>query len=64
MQKQAYDQYLQRYGKRNSGQGQAIGSLAGMGIGALLAAPTGGMSLGAGAMLGGMMGGAGGSFFG
>lgn len=63
MQRQAYDDYLRRYGKRSSGLGQGIGSLAGMGLGALLAAPTGGMSIAAGAMLGGMGGGTAGSLF-
>ncbi len=63
MQKQAYDQYLSRYGKRQSGMGGGIGSLAGMGLGALLAAPTGGMSIPMGAMLGSSAGGAGGSLF-
>lgn len=61
MQKSAYDDYLRKYGKRNTGSMSGIGSLAGMGIGAILAAPTGGMSIPAGAMLGGMMGGSGGS---
>ena len=62
-QKSAYDQYLSRYGKRSSGLGRGIGSLAGMGLGALLAAPTGGMSLGVGAMLGGTAGGTFGGLF-
>lgn len=58
MQKQSYDDYLRRYGKRSSGMGQGIGSLVGMGLGAAFAAPTGGMSLAGGAMLGGAAGGA------
>ena len=41
----------------------SIGSMAGMAIGGLLAAPTGGMSLAAGAALGGSFGGAAGSMF-
>lgn len=63
MQKQAYDQYLQRYGKRSSGMGKGMGSLLGMGLGAALAVPTGGVTVAGGAMLGGMGGGAFGSFF-
>lgn len=50
-------------GGRRSSMGSAIGPLAGMGIGALLAAPTGGMSIPMGAMLGGSMGSAGGGAF-
>ncbi len=61
IQKQAYDQYLKSFGKRSSGNMGAIGSLAGMGIGAAFAAPTGGMSIPVGAMLGSSIGGAGGS---
>ena len=45
---------------KKSGWG-SIGSMAGFAIGALLAAPTGGMSLMAGGMIGGAIGGAGGS---
>lgn len=63
MQQRAYDQYVQNQGRRKGFLGQGIGSLVGMGAGALLALPTGGMSVGAGAMLGGMMGGSGGSLF-
>lgn len=63
MQRSAYEDYLRRFGKRNSSLG-GIGSLAGMGLGALLAAPTGGMSVLGGAMLGGQIGGAGGSLLG
>jgi hypothetical protein len=58
MQKNAYEDYLKRYGKKSSGMGAGIGSLAGMAIGGLLAAPTGGMSIPMGAALGGMGGGA------
>lgn len=59
IQKQAYDQYLQRYGKRSSGGGigSLIGTGLGAGLGALFAAPTGGLSIGAGAALGGSIGG-------
>jgi hypothetical protein len=49
------------YGNQQSGAGSAIGGLAGMaagaGIGALLAAPTGGMSLTTGALVGAGVGG-------
>lgn len=62
IQKRSYDDYLKRYGKRSSGFG-SMGSLAGMGIGAALAAPTGGMSIPMGAMLGSAIGGGGGSLF-
>ena len=40
-----------------AGAAPAVGSAAGLGIGALLAAPTGGMSIPAGAALGGAIGG-------
>lgn len=43
-----------------AGRGGAFGTLAGLGIGALLAAPTGGLSLLEGAAIGGIAGGAGG----
>jgi len=61
-QKSAYDEYLRNYGRRkkSTGLGSGIGSLAGMGLGALLALPTGGVSVPVGAMLGGTMGSAGG----
>jgi hypothetical protein len=63
MQKQAYDEYLRRYGKRSGGMG-GIGTLAGMGIGALGAGlVTGGMGAPAGAALGGSIGGGAGSTF-
>lgn len=62
MQKQAYDEYLQRYGKKSSGQG--IGSLAGGLIGGGLGAYFGGpVGLQAGYTAGSGIGGAGGSFF-
>lgn len=64
MQKQAYDDYLSRYGKRSNGMGTGIGSLAGAGLGAILAGSvTGGMGAGQGAMLGSQLGGAAGNFF-
>ncbi len=62
-QAQAYNQYLAKYGKRSGGMGAGAGSLLGMGLGALLAAPTGGLSIPAGAMLGGAGGGAAGGLF-
>jgi len=63
MQKSAYEDYLRRYGKRQS-NGAGIGTLVGAGIGALGAGlMTGGMGAGQGAMLGSQLGGAGGSFF-
>lgn len=39
MQKQAYEDYLRRYGKRNSGLGSMIGGLVGLGAGALTKNP-------------------------
>ncbi len=66
MQKQAYDQYLSRYGKRSSGQGigQLAGTALGAGLGAGFAGPGGGVA-GAqlGATIGGSTGGGIGSFF-
>lgn len=63
MQKQAYDQYLSRYGKRSSGQG--IGSLAGGGLGAGLGAYFGGPAgAQAGYSAGSAFGGAAGSTWG
>jgi len=47
----------------SQGQGGALGSMGGMALGAALAAPTGGMSIPMGAMLGGAGGGAFGSMF-
>jgi hypothetical protein len=62
--KRAYDEYIRNYGRRKkSGLMGGVGALAGAGLGALLAVPTGGMSIGAGAMLGSTLGGAGGSMF-
>ena len=63
IQKSAYEDYLRRYGKRQGSSMSGIGSLAGLGLGALLAAPTGGMSIPAGAALGGTAGGVGGSIW-
>lgn len=66
---QMIDTQMQRYNAKlgrtqarsaaGAGAWQGFGQLAGMGIGAALAAPTGGMSMLAGAQLGGMIGGAG-----
>ncbi len=62
----AYQQYLQKMGRRSgsSGMGSGIGTLLGTGLGAALAAPTGGMSIPMGAMLGGSLGGSAGGMFG
>lgn len=51
----AYQQALQKQ-QQQQGLFGSLGTLGGAGLGALLAAPTGGMSLGMGAMLGGMGG--------
>lgn len=51
MQKQAYDDYLSRYGKRSGGIGSMIGGAVGTGLGAYFGGPTGAMvgnSLGSG----------------
>lgn len=55
MQKQAYDQYLQRYGKRNSvGMGALQGGMSGAGTGAMVGGPWGALIGGVGgAALGG-----------
>jgi hypothetical protein len=63
-QRRAYEDYLRNNGvRKQKGLGSGLGSFAGMGLGALLAAPTGGMSILAGATLGGAMGGVGGGLF-
>ena len=49
---------------RKDKMNKSIASMVGMGIGALAALPTGGMSVGAGAILGGIGGGAGADAFG
>lgn len=59
-----YENYLKRYGKKSTFPSGAAGSLLGTGLGALLAAPTGGMSVLAGGLLGGSLGGSAGSLFG
>lgn len=53
MQKQMYDDYLRRYGKRSSGIGGFLGGVAGAGLGAWLGGPGGRM---AGAQLGSSLG--------
>lgn len=58
-----YANWMGRQRGGQSGMGRGVGSLAGMGIGALLAAPTGGMSIPMGAMLGGGFGGGAGGLF-
>ena len=70
---QIYNAYVQRMMAQtpevfytpggSSGAGGTAGQLGGMALGALLAAPTGGMSIPMGAMLGGSAGSAFGSFF-
>lgn len=66
MQKQAYDQYLQRYGKRNTAQGigSLAGGLVGSGLGMYLGGP-GGRAAGGqlGYAMGSGFGGGAGSFF-
>ena len=64
-QARVYEEYLRNNGRRKSTGGLfgGAGGLVGMGLGALLAAPTGGMSIPMGASLGGMLGGTGGSLF-
>lgn len=51
----AYQQAVEKYNQSKSGLG-ALGGLGGAALGALLALPTGGMSLGMGALLGGLGG--------
>lgn len=64
IQKQAYDNYLRRYGKRGNGIGSGIGTALGAGIGALGAGlATGGLGAGEGAMLGANVGGSFGKMF-
>ena len=58
---QAMNQYN---ATKNAGMGSGVGSLVGAGLGALLAIPTGGLSLAAGASLGAGLGGAAGDLFG
>ena len=59
----AYSKYAYKQQRGKSNMGGAIGSLAGAGLGALLAIPTGGLSIAGGAALGGTLGGAAGTFF-
>ena len=62
-----YQAAMQQYNQdqaSQSGMFGALGSLGGAGLGALLALPTGGLSVGAGAMLGGSLGGTASSLFG
>lgn len=66
MQQNAYNQYLQNYGRRqksSNGLFSGGGALLGAGLGAALAAPTGGMSVGMGALLGSSLGGSTGRMF-
>lgn len=66
-QQSAYNDYLQNYGRRKTKSSSGLygggGALLGMGLGAALAAPTGGMSIPMGMMLGGGAGGTAGKMF-